>query len=204
MSVSELKKMIDPYLGSLKTLPHDVAVKAIESAKDEGEVTPGESAKLFDALRFKPVDKFEVAGDRQALGKAAVSEAATSAKFDALSFSEKRRMTNSIFNSRLDSEPAGKVGTYSVTKSVPMPANMKYTDALVSLGFPLKAAQQTAKYVAQFRRDSDPDAKVTCRLVKLGGKVVATEAFADGAGVSLLLRFSPDGEQYMRHTPWID
>lgn len=179
-------------------------MNAIASAKDGGVITSGESAKLFDALRHKSADKFEVAGDRQAIGVAAVSEANTPATFNALSFSEKRRMANSIFEARLDAE-GGKVGAYSVTKSVPMAKGMKYTDALVQAGFPLPAAQQTAKYLARFLRDSAPDATVTCRLVKLGGAVVATEAFADGGQqVSVVLRFSPTGEQYMRHSPWID
>ena len=72
MSVSAMKKMIDPYIGSLKTLPHDVVVKAIASAKDGGVVSSGESAKLFDALQFKPADKFEVAADRQAIRTARI------------------------------------------------------------------------------------------------------------------------------------
>ena len=202
MSLLAMKKMIDPYLGSVKTLPHKVAVNAIASANDGGVVSPLESAKLFDALR-KPADQFEVTSDRQDIGTVAVSAANTPSTFDALSFLEKRRITNSIFRSQLNAE-SGKVGAYSVSKSQPMARGMKYTDALVKAGFPLAAAQKTAKYLTPFLRDNAPGATVTCRLVTLGGKVVATEAFADGGSqLKLLLRFSPTGEQYMRHSPYI-
>ncbi len=202
MSVSAMRTLVNPYLSSTKTLPHDVATKLIESAKDQGVVSARESDALFAALR-RDETKFETPADRALLAKTALTGVETADQFSALSFAERRRLANDIYDAAV-SNPAGKVGTYTVSKAVTMPSKMKYTDALVKLGFPLKAAQNSASDIAQYRRNVDATAAVKCRLITNGGQVVATEVFMGSGSTSFRGRYGANGAQFLRYTPWVD